>query len=122
MNVLTPSAISRRDMLRGMGAGFGLLGLAGVLATESTARAASNPLAPRAGHFTPKAKRVIFLFMNGGPSHVDTFDPKPGLTTHDGKDPPENIPGVRKGGKLMKSPFAFQKCGAAGIEVSEIFP
>ena len=73
------AGLTRRDWLRRMGGGFGALGLAGVLASE--AKAAVNPLAPKAPHFAPKAKRVIFLFMNGGPSHVDTFDPKPMLAT-----------------------------------------
>ena len=76
------AGLTRRDWLRRMGGGFGALGLAGVLASEAKA-GASNPLAPKAPHFAPRAKRVIFLFMNGGPSHVDTFDPKPMLATHE---------------------------------------
>ena len=83
--------VSRRQMLAQSGAGFGMLGLAGVLDQQSVRAAAkapvapavsiasSNPLAAKSPHHTPKAKRVIFLFMNGGPSHVDTFDPKPEL-------------------------------------------
>src|SRR5277367_5270514 len=98
--------LTRRDWLRKMGGGFGALGLAGVLASE--ARAAVNPLAPKAPHFAPKAKRVIFLFMNGGPSHVDTFDPKPMLGTRNGEAPPESVLKGRKiGGKLMPSSFKF---------------
>jgi hypothetical protein len=80
------AALSRRDWLSRMGTGFGTLGLASVLAqsgllgsNSAQAAAATNPLAPRSPHFAPRAKRVIFLFMNGGPSHVDTFDPKPML-------------------------------------------
>jgi hypothetical protein len=112
-------------MLRYCGAGFGTLGLAAALAGESAAaegrtELAGPPLAPKAPHFTPKAKRVIFLFMNGGPSHVDTFDPKPELETQDGKDPPSTV--ARAKGKLMKSPFTFRKYGESGIEVSELFP
>ena len=67
--------MNRRDALRAMGAGFGTLGLINVLHAE----AATGPLAPKAPHFPPKAKRVIFLFLNGGMSHIDTFDPKPML-------------------------------------------
>ena len=72
--------LSRREMLQAMGIGFGSLGLAAVLAGEaSAAPAESNPLAPKATQFPAKAKRIIHLFMNGGPSQVDTFDPKPAL-------------------------------------------
>src|SRR6476659_6407606 len=112
---------SRREMLRRTGAGFGTLGLASVLAGEASAAPSpqSGPLAPKPGHFPAKVKRVIFLFMNGGPSHVDTFDPKPELEKFDGKDPPQ---GASKKGKLMRSPFTFRKSGRSGIEVSELFP
>ena len=79
---------TRRDWLRRMGGGFGALGLAGVLASEAKA-GSSNPLAPKAPHFAPKAKRVIFLFMVGGPSQMDLFDPKPGLEKWAGKPLPE---------------------------------
>jgi hypothetical protein len=114
------SGLTRRDWLRRMGGGFGALGLAGVLASE--ARAAS-PLAPRAPHFTPRAKRVIFLFMNGGPSHVDTFDPKPMLATRGGEAPPSSVArGRNAGGKLMPSNFKFGKYGRAGIDMSELYP
>src|SRR5262249_62368668 len=75
---------------------------------------------PKLPHHEAKAKRIIFLFMNGGPSHVDTFDPKPALDRHHGEEPPQG--GTRKGRKLMRSPFAFRKCGQSGVEVSEIFP
>jgi hypothetical protein len=126
---------TRRDWLRQMGGGFGMLGLAGVLAGEQaasalaavatggTTRAADNPLAPKAPHFTPRARRVIFLFMNGGPSHVDTFDPKPMLDKHNGGAPPDGLKLGRKSGRaLMASPFKFQKHGQSGLEVSELFP
>jgi hypothetical protein len=120
-----PAAFTRREMLRHCGAGFGTLGLAAALAGESAAgdgraELVGSPLAPKPGHFAAKAKRVIFLFMNGGPSHVDTFDPKPELEAQDGKDPPASV--ARAKGKLMKSPFAFRKAGKSGIEVSELFP
>ncbi|HEY4261748.1 MAG TPA: DUF1501 domain-containing protein, partial [Schlesneria sp.] len=113
--------LSRRDMLRRTGTGFGMLGLGSLLAAEQKANAAgvavaeaNNPLAPRAPHFEPKAKHVIFLFMNGGPSHVDTFDYKPELKTQEGKSGP--------GGKFMPSPFKFDKYGQSGIEISELYP
>ncbi len=113
---------TRRDWLRRMGGGFGTLGLAGVLAAEAKA-GSSNPLAPKAPHFAPKAKRVIFLFMNGGPSHVDTFDPKPMLATRSGEPAPESVRKGRNGnGKLMPSNFKFAKYGQAGIDLSELFP
>src|SRR5262245_59685150 len=118
---MVPAAFSRRDMLRYCGAGFGTLGLAGVLAADTAAApAAGSLLSPRASHFPARAKRVIFLFMNGGPSHVDTFDPKPALETNDGKDPPSTV--ARAKGKLMKSPFTFRKYGSSGMDVSELFP
>jgi hypothetical protein len=112
-------------MLRRIGGGFGVVGLAGVLADELGigSRALANPLAAKLPHFAPRAKRVIFLFMNGGPSHVDTFDPKPELTQHEGSPPPDKLKtGRKQQGKLMGSPFKFAKCGASGIEVSELFP
>jgi hypothetical protein len=122
-----------------MGGGFGALGLAGVLAQEMpvivrSARAAGavplrpasgNPLAPLPTHFPARATRVIFLFMNGGPSHVDTFDPKPMLGKHDGGLAPASLTmktGRKNGAKLMASPFAFRKAGQSGIEVSELYP
>ncbi|MFM7593868.1 MAG: DUF1501 domain-containing protein, partial [Isosphaeraceae bacterium] len=92
--------MNRRDMLSRTAAGFGMVGLAGMCAAETAAKA-TNPLAPRPSHFAPRAKHVIFLFMNGGPSHVDTFDPKPELKTHAGKPWP--------GGKYLPSPFSFSR-------------
>src|SRR5947207_926765 len=85
--------LTRRDLLRRSGMGFGLLGLAGLLDAEGLlappAQAAPlSPLAPRRPHFAPKSRRVVHLFMNGGPSHVDTFDPKPQLTRYHGKPLP----------------------------------
>jgi hypothetical protein len=112
-----------------MGTGFGTLGLAsvlseaGLLGPRTAQAAAASPLAPKAPHFPPRAKRVIFLFMNGGPSHVDTFDPKPTLEKYAGQQPAEltkNYP--RSVGKLFPSPFKFQKHGAGGVEVSELYP
>src|SRR5699024_1711776 len=117
--------LSRREMLRRTGAGFGSIGLASLLAGDAlaaTATQAPGPLSPRAGHFPGTAKRVIFLFMTRRPSHVDTFDPKPGLEKFDGEDPPAGKKVDRAKGKLMKSPFAFKKYGKSGIDISELYP
>jgi Protein of unknown function (DUF1501) len=117
--------LSRRDVFRRMGTGMGMLGLAGILAQEeaSAAPLATNPLALRAPHFKPKAKHIIHLFMGGGPSQVDTFDPKPALDKHHGQKPPSaNLKTERSTGPLYRSPFKFHKTGKSGIEVSELFP
>ncbi|MDA0918628.1 MAG: DUF1501 domain-containing protein [Planctomycetota bacterium] len=106
--------VTRREMLVRSGAGFGMLGLSSVLAQEAAADLAADPMSPKKPHFEPKAKHVIFLFMNGGPSHVDTFDPKPELKVQEGKPGP--------GGKYMPSPFKFAKHGEAGIDMSELYP
>jgi hypothetical protein len=95
----------------------------GLLTSEAKAGTTSiNPLAPRGPHFPAKAKRVIHLFMNGGPSHVDTFDPKPVLAKYAGQRLPSgNLRTERKTGAAFPSPFKFQKYGHSGIEVSELF-
>ncbi|MCU0879059.1 MAG: DUF1501 domain-containing protein [Pirellulaceae bacterium] len=123
--------LSRRSMLIRAGGGLGLVGLsaalseAGLLAATGAAAASNNPLAPRQPHFAPRAKRIIFLFMNGGPSHVDTFDPKPELTKHAGETLPESFAtknSRRRNGKLLASPFKWGPQGECGIEVSELYP
>ncbi|MCW5554033.1 MAG: DUF1501 domain-containing protein [Verrucomicrobiae bacterium] len=122
--------LTRRDFLCRCGMGLGLLGLANLLGPEilGSALAAdgvngNSPLAPRAPHFPAKAKRVIHIFANGGPSHLDTFDPKPELTRLHGQPlPMDNLKTERKTGAAWKSPFTFQKYGQSGIEVSELFP
>ncbi len=112
-------APSRRHILRTIGTGFAMTGLAQVLRSADP----SNPLAPKSPHFPARAKHVIFLFLNGGPSQVDTFDPKPMLQKYSGKPIPSgNLKTERKTGNLLGSPFAFRKCGQSGIEISEIFP
>jgi hypothetical protein len=117
----TPS-LTRRDLLRRSGIGFGLLGLAGVLADDRRLTAGANPLEPRKPHFPGKAKRVVHLFMNGGPSHVDTFDPKPLLDKYHGKPlSSPNLRTERKTAGALRSPFTFQRYGQSGIEVSELF-
>src|SRR5882724_12820137 len=111
--------MTRRETLRYLGSGFGTLALADALCGASP-RDAGRPHVP---HFTPKAKNVIFLFLNGGISQVDTFDPKPMLTKHHGEPMPgPKIKTDRASGNLMRSPFTFKKYGQSGTEVSEIFP
>src|SRR5207245_3914239 len=85
---------------------------------------ASNPLGVKPPHFAPKAKRVIFLFMSGGPSHVDLFDPKPRLARDSGKPLPFEKPKLErtKTGNLLPSPWKFVRRGQSGIEVSELLP
>src|SRR6202047_4567013 len=122
----SPRPITRRDALCKMGAGFGMLSFASVVA-ETLAHAAENPaVSPwmiQDPKFKPKAKHVIFLFMNGGLSQVDSFDPKPMLEKYHGQPLPGETPQTeRKTGGLMKSPFTFTKHGKSGIEVSELFP
>jgi hypothetical protein len=119
---------TRRDLLRRGGMGFGLLGLAGLLHDEGLlappahAATSTNPLAPRPPHFAPRARRVVHLFMNGGPSHVDTFDSKPLLATYHGRPlPRQNLRTERRTGAAMRSPFAFRRYGRSGIEVSDLF-
>ncbi|MBI3862481.1 MAG: DUF1501 domain-containing protein [Planctomycetia bacterium] len=122
--------LSRRELLARSGMGLAACGLAGVLADQgalvSSAEAAGayvNPMTPRASHFPGKAKHVIHFFLNGGPSHVDTFDPKPSLEKYAGKNlPNENLRTERKTGAAFPSPYKFKKYGQSGIEVSEIFP
>ena len=106
--------------------GFGALALHHLLANELKADANSalgvNPLAPRLPHFAAKAKHVIHIFANGGPSHVDTFDPKPSIQKYAGQPMPGETPRTeRKTGALYPSPFKFRKYGESGIEVSELF-
>src|SRR6476661_5980486 len=120
--------LTRRDFLTRCGIGFGMFGLANLLDTEGmaalaeTSEAATSPLAPKSPHFPAKAKRVIHIFANGGPSHVDTFDPKPMLAKLHGKPlPMNNLVTERKTGAAFQSPFKFQKYGKSGIEVSELF-
>src|SRR5678816_2978053 len=123
-----PSFLSRREFLRRSSMGMGTLGLASVIGspnlwTSAAAGADSiNPLAPHAPHFAPKAKRVIHFFLNGGPSHVDTFDPKPALAKYAGQPlPGEYLRTERKTGAAFPSPFRFQHYGQSGLEVSELF-
>lgn len=118
---------SRREMLRQSALGFGSLALSSLLADSGLGLdgvVANNPLAPKAPHFPAKAKRVIFLFMSGGPSQVDTFDYKPLLQRDDGKPIPFDKPKVQfnNTGNLLKSPWNFQQYGQSGSWVSDLFP
>ncbi len=120
---LPSEATTRRDLLRRTACGFGHIALLGLL-NESTAAAADATLAPKASHFSAKAKRVIFLFLHGGVSHIDTFDPKPELDRMHGKPLPFKQPLQFAGtlGKLLKSPWSFRHYGESGLPVSELFP
>lgn len=120
--------LSRRDLLCRVGMGMGalalgpLIGQAGLMA-DANSPGLINPLTAKRPHFPGKAKRVIHLFLNGGPSHIDTFDPKPALQKYAGKPlPTENLKTERKTGAAFPSPFPFRKYGESGIEVSELFP
>jgi hypothetical protein len=115
-------------MLTQFGVGMGLLGLtqlmgeSGLLSAHAKAPGATNPLAPKQPHFPAKAKHVIHIFANGGPSQVDTFDPKPMLDKYAGKPlPTTNLRTERRTGAAFPSPFKFKKRGQSGLEVSEIF-
>jgi hypothetical protein len=117
--------LSRRELLQRAGAGFGAIGLAGSLGAAGLlgdARAAEGPSSGLRTHFAPRAKRVIFLMMNGAPSHVDTFDPKPALAEHEGEQPEGERFRKTKGSGYMPSPFAFQPHGESGVVMSELFP
>jgi hypothetical protein len=122
-----PPSLSRRSLLQRSALGLGALGL-GSLLTEQGAFAADGPvgtsgeaMAVKPPHFPAKAKRVIHFFLNGGPSQVDTFDPKPVLEKYAGKPAPQNLTTERKTGAAFPSPFKFKKYGQSGIEVSELF-
>lgn len=117
-------ALTRRDFLQRTGLGFGAAGLASLLGSTQSAFGASalNPMTPKQPHFPGTAKRVIHIFMNGGLSHVDTFDPKPILDKYHGKKlPTDNLKTERPTGGAYRSPFTFKQYGESGIPVSEIF-
>lgn len=123
--------MNRRQLLQLSGAGFGSLALQHLLAADGlTARstpAMANPLAARAAQFAPKAKAVIFLFMYGGPSHVDLFDPKPELDRRHGQPipvfrPEDAFMGRKTQNVAMRSPYQFAKHGRAEIDIAETFP
>src|SRR5262245_964749 len=109
---------SRRQMIQALGGGLGAVGLAGLLTPDS---AASEAI--RRPHFVPRARRVIHLFMNGGPFQGDLFDPKPALNRYAGQRPKEvELRTENQTGGLMAVPFKYQKHGRGGVEVSEMLP
>ncbi len=116
--------MKRRDLLQLSSAGFGSLALSGILGLEQARAAAADPLAVRSPHFPARAKRVIFLFMHGGPSQVDTFDYKPLLKRDHGKPLPFARPKVVSSEtfNLLQSPWAFKQYGQSGAWVSDLFP
>lgn len=131
LSASVPQLHSRRDLLRTCGIGFGSLGLHSLLQETSQAAMESKSIAStkaRKPHFTARAKRIIFLFMKGGPSHIDTFDPKSRLTRDDGKPLPFPKPRLifhataEENNTLLKSPFRFSRYGESGIEISDLFP
>src|SRR5215213_4801722 len=125
--------LTRREILGRCGMGMGSLSLATLLSPSPNPAPHNsrlrtqhsgliNPLAARSPHFAPRAKRVIHFFLNGGPSHVDTFDPKPLLSKYDGKPLPSGNPLTeRKTGAAMASPFKFARYGQSGLEISDLF-
>jgi hypothetical protein len=121
-----PFPLSRREMLVHSANGFGAAALAALLADDGRADAprAADPFAPKKPHFAPKAKSVIVLFMDGGPSQVDTFDPKPALEKYHGKPFPAKVEATQFNnvGNTLASPWKFKKYGASGLPVSELFP
>ena len=125
---IPPARFTRRSLLRRFANGFGMLGLAGLLREDFLASALAagdaDPLGIKPPHFAPKAKRVIFLFMSGGPSHVDLFDPKPKLAAMNGQPLPFEKPKLErtKTGNLLASPWQFAKHGQSGTDVSELLP
>jgi len=123
--------MSRREMLTRCASGFGGIALAGLLSDKAFGKTLgstrSSPLAPRPGHYKAKAKNIIFLYMDGGPSQVDTFDHKPALETHAGKNPKQVLGRVEPtqfddNGVIMPSPWKFNQFGQSGAWVSELFP
>ncbi|GAB4153624.1 MAG: DUF1501 domain-containing protein [Planctomycetaceae bacterium] len=127
-NMFNPAATSRRDFLQNSFCGFGSLALASLMQSEASNAQAANPLAAKPPHRKDaKAKSVIFLFMGGGPSHVETFDPKPLLNKLNGQVRPKEFAAVdyqriKKGAKLLGTKRTFRKHGESGIEVSDLFP
>lgn len=128
-----PKMFSRRQMLQRAGLGFGAWALLDLLQRDGFAapvplQIAANPLAPKPAHFPARAKHVIFLFMQGGPSHIDTFDPKPLLDELNGKPlPPSLIKGLtlqftHMNATALRSPQTFSKCGKSGIEIADTYP
>jgi hypothetical protein len=130
MNAQMPHQIpTRRKFLADAGGGLGLLALGALMADDATAAGsqAKNPLAPKKPHFQPRAKRVLWLFMHGGPSHVDLFDPKPELVKLAGQPLPDSFGAVMTRRAVAKNPLLgpvkpFRPRGQSGLEISDFFP
>src|SRR5947207_689473 len=128
--MLSSRWVSRRELLSNTGCGFGLLALADLLASGVPVRAAASldrsaqPYAVRPPHYTSKARQCIFLYMPGGPSHIDLFDPKPRVAAMNGQPLPFEKPRLErvKTGNLLASPWKFKKQGECGTEISELLP
>lgn len=121
MNSPSFAPFTRRDFLQRCGMGMATLALP-TLAATPPAPPSESPLSVRQPHFAPKAKRIVHFFLNGGPSHVDTFDPKPALARYAGKPlPAENLRTERKTGVAFPSPFPFRPRGQSGLEISDLF-
>ena len=126
MNITQP--VTRREILKSTGCGFAYLAAAGISQPQAATAAVANPLLPKKPHFPPRAKRVIFLFMQGGPSHVDTFDYKKRLAIDDGKmlkfDDARVLAKTKqvKEQRVFESPWKFRQYGECGQHVSELFP
>ncbi|MFI4873869.1 MAG: DUF1501 domain-containing protein [Blastopirellula sp. JB062] len=120
INSPSRNVVNRRRMLSMTGMGLGSLAFGAML--DETAAAPANPLLPKPSHFPAKAKHVIHIFLNGGPSHIDTFDPKPKLAEYAGKEIPVKLRTERPTGVALPSPYKFKKYGESGLEVSDIFP
>ncbi len=119
MNHLFRPPFTRRDFLQRCGMGMAALALPALAGSSAPG---DSPLLMRPPHFAPRAKRIIHFFLNGGPSHVDTFDPKPALTRYAGKTlPSENLRTERKTGVAFPSPFPFSRYGQSGLEISDLF-
>src|SRR5258707_9225493 len=123
-NRFIPAPLTRRQMLLRCANGFGAVALTALLGDRAFGSTDKNPLAPRPSHFEPKARNVIFLYMDGGPSQMDTFDPKPRLAKEHGqpikvKVEPTQFNNV---GTVLQSPWKFRQYGDSGLPVSDLFP
>ena len=116
------SRTHRRDFFRNAGAGFGTVGMLGAMSAQRSLVAGESLSVGNGLHHPARAKRVLFLFMNGAPSHVDTFDPKPALSTHEGKKPDQKLFNANRAAGYMPSPFKFAAHGESGVVMSELLP
>src|ERR1700733_1605955 len=119
---MNPLPLSRREILRRCSLGFGSIAFAGLFSERARASAAAP--VPGKPHFLPRVKNVIFCYMSGGVSHVDSFDPKPELTKRHGQPMPVPVKPTmfNNNGNIMGSPWEFKKRGQSGLEISELFP